>query len=172
MIYIETLTTKLRTCNIEDIDRDYVLYSPHKNLNKVIMGKKITIWDNYTFYLYKRLNYQNKQSIAKDHYLWLIDFINNNWQEGITLITPDVDWLDDRLEIETLWRDNCSKYPQLYVPNTWVSSIDDLNIVGYALRRDSKEIHNKWTHCLGHIRDNIESELLTYDASIKLDKAI
>lgn len=160
MIYIPTLTSKLRYC---DVDEDYVLYSPNEHLTKVVKGKKITIWDNYTFYLRMRLK-NNKQERAKQHYLWLIDFIQNNYEDGITLITPDVDWLQDSLEIEQLWKDKCSRYPQLYVPNTWQTSTDMLNIVGYAIRRNMTQTHPKWTHCLGHARDNVQTELLTYDA--------
>ena len=48
MIYIPTITSKVRG------EYENVLYSPNKKHPQIIMGKNITIWDNYTFYLYKR----------------------------------------------------------------------------------------------------------------------
>ena len=81
------------------------------------------------------------------------------------LITPDVDWLSCGPEIEKAWKKQCSEYPQLYIPNTWKSDISNLNILGYALRKESENIHHPtWTHCLGHIRNNLNSEIQTYDS--------
>jgi hypothetical protein len=160
MIYIPTLTSKLRV-KIED-NYENVLYSPNQKLNISVKGNNLTIWDNYTFYLMKRLH--NKK-VAYNHYLWLIDFIVNNYEEGITLITPDVDWLKNGIQIEKLWNEKCSKYPQLYVPNSWKTSTKNLNIVGYALRKNQITInHLNWVHCLGHKRDDINSKLITYDS--------
>ena len=48
MIYIPTITSKVRG------EYENVLYSTNKKHPQIIMGKNITIWDNYTFYLYKR----------------------------------------------------------------------------------------------------------------------
>ncbi len=161
MIYIPTITTK-RQANL-----DNVLYSPNKNNDQIVLGKSITIWDNYTFYLYKRYRKPDKHEIAREHYLWLIDFIKDNWREGITLITPDVEWLKYKDEITDKWNKECYSYPQLYVPNTW-NNIDKLNIIGYALRSNSSNVfHENWTHCLGHKRD-IKCRLLTYDATIEI----
>lgn len=159
MIYIPTITSKVKG------EYESVLYSPNKKHPEIIMGKNITIWDNYTFYLYKRYRKPDKHEIARDHYIWLIEFIKDNWKKGITLITPDVDWLRYSKEIEELWRINCFNYPQLYVPNSWKSDISNLNIVGYALRKESENIeHPTWTHCLGHIRNNLNSKIKTYDS--------
>lgn len=162
MIYIPTLTSKLRYTVTEEYEN--VLYSPNKNITQKLKGKNITIWDNYTFYLYRRLQ-KNKQQTAKEHYIWLVNYIKENWEKGITLITPDVFWLQDRDYIEKLWLQNCKDYPQLYVPNTWKNDISKLNIVGHALTINSKDkdYHRQWTHCLGHKRNNIVCELLTYD---------
>ena len=164
MIYIPTLTNRLR----RGIDRDYdnILYSPNPNITKKYKAKNITIWDNYTFYLLKHLKHPNKQEIAYQHYIWFIEYVKSNWEEGITVITPDVDWHNKQKEIEQMWLDNCAYFPQLYVVNTWQSDIKKLNIVGYALRLNSNyEVqHTEWTHCLGHIRNNINSKLLTYDS--------
>ena len=97
--------------------------------------------------------------------MWFIDYVQNNWEEGITVVTPDVDWLDRGLEIEDLWKQCCSKIPQLYVPNTWRTSIKYLNIVGHALRKNSLALNSPdWIHCLGHVRKDLKSKLLTYDS--------
>ena len=164
MIYIPTLTSRLR---YNDIQEDYVLYSPNRNLQKVVLGNKITIWDNYTFYLHERLKH-NKIQTALEHYLWLIEFINNNYVEGVTLITPDVDWLPNEISdiVEKEWSLHCYNYPQLYVPDTWNSDTSKLNIVGHALREYQTNVHPKWTHCLGHKRELDNVELLTYDKFI------
>ena len=124
----------------------------------------ITIWDNYTFYFKKRYHKPDKREKAREHYLWLINFIKNNYKEGITLITPDIEWLEDKEEILEKWIKYCKDYPQLYVPETW-ESIDNLNIVGYALRitTPQKYVHPEWNHCLGHKRD-LNCKLLTYDS--------
>lgn len=158
MIYIPTITTKRRA------DLDNVLYSPNKNNIQIVLGKNITIWDNYTFYLYKKYQKEDKHEIAREHYLWLIQYIKQNWQQGITLITPDIEWLKYKDEIIDKWNTECFMYPQLYVPNTWKHT-NKLNIVGYALRKTSPTIiHENWTHCLGHVRD-INCKLSTYDAT-------
>ena len=52
MIYIPTVTSELRN---NPIFADYILYSPNKNIKYFSLGSKLTIWDNYTFYLYKIL---------------------------------------------------------------------------------------------------------------------
>ncbi len=162
MIYIPTVTSKLK---YREVFHENILYSPNENLPIVRKGK-ITIWDNYTFYLRKHLKNQEK---AYNHYKWLIQFIKENYQEGITLITPDVDWLDRGEEIEELWLENCKDYPQLIVPYTWreeTHSSSPLNIVGNALRKEQPSgwYHTEWTHCLGHKRENIPTKLLTYDS--------
>ena len=167
MIYIPTLTSKLRI----GLDKQYenILYSPNVNLDKVYKGSNITIWDNYTFYLRSRYHKPDKHIKARNHYLWLIDFIKNNYEEGITLITPDVEWLKDRELIEEQWNKECSIYPQLYVPETWKTPTDKLNIIGYALRINTPEkyIHENWNHCLKHKRE-LNSKLLTYDSTIEI----
>ena len=161
MIYIPTITSKVRG------EYENVLYSPNKKHPEIIMGKNITIWDNYTFYLYKRYRKPDKHEIAREHYLWLIEYIKNNWREGITLITPDVEWLKYKNEIIDKWNKECYSYPQLYVPNTW-DNTDKLNIIGYALRSNSPNVfHENWTHCLAHKRD-IKCKLLTYDATVEI----
>lgn len=163
MIYIPTMTTKLR---FENGEYENLLYSPNKNLTKVVLGKNITIWDNYTYYLRCKYLKEDRQSFAKAHYLWLIDFIKNNYVNGVTLITPDIEWLDDKEEIMQKWFNYCKDYPQLYVPETW-ENIDGLNIVGYALRTNSPNIvHPNWNHCLRHKR-NLDCNLLTYDSIVE-----
>lgn len=158
MIYIPTLTTELRFEIKESYDN--LLYSPNKNLPIKIKGNNITIWDNHTYYLKNMLKDQDK---AYEHYIWFIGFVKNNWEEGITVITPDVDWLKKGEEIEDKWIQECYMYPQLYVPNT-LQNPDKLNIVGYALRRGQEDIiHENWTHCLGHKRE-LDCKLLTYDS--------
>lgn len=161
MIYIPTLTSKLG--KVVNKQYDYILYSPNPKINDIFMGNKITIWDNYTFYLWKRLR-NNKQEVAYNHYLWFINYIQENWREGITVIAPDVDWLEKGEEIEKLWLEKCFKYPQLIVPNTWRLNTNKLNVVGYALRKNSKEYHSTWNHCLGHKRNNLQSKIQTYDS--------
>ena len=170
MIYIPTLTSKLRNLKNRNKEYAYVLYSPNPKLDIVFKGKEITIWDNYTYYLKTKLKSPNKQEIAKQHYIWLINFIINNYEEGITLITPDVDWIQDGEDIELLWNEYCSQYPQLYVPNTWKTSTEKLNIVGHGLRNNTpKEYYHKdWNHCFTHIRTDINSPLVTYDASCEI----
>ena len=165
MIYIPTLTYKLR----ENIEEEYenVLYSPSKIKPYIYIAKNITIWDNHTFYYLKRYYKPNKQEKAFEHYLWFIDFIKTNYKEGVALITPDVDWMNEKYskQIEELWLEKCYNYPQLYMPNSWKTSTDKLNIVGHVLRygQDEKLAHSKWTHCLGFKGKNIKSELVTYD---------
>lgn len=164
MIYIPTLTTKLRY----GIDKEYenILYSPNPNIKEKYKGSNITIWDNHTFYLRRHLLDVNKQEIAYNHYIWFIDYVKHNYEPCITVITPDVDWLDRGKEIEQLWIENCKYIPQLYVINTWRSDVTKLNIVGHALRKNSNSsgAHPNWTHCLGHIREDITSKLVTYDS--------
>lgn len=162
-MYIPTVTSKVLTKQYENI-----LYSPNLKHNTKYKGINITIWDNYTFYLYKKYHKKDKHEKARDHYFWLIDYIKENWEEGITLITPDVEWCKYQNDVEALWLQECSQYPQLYVPNTWNLSTDNLNIIGYALRVNSPEIiHENWTHCLGHKRD-LPCKLCTYDAFVEL----
>lgn len=160
MIYIRTLTGKLKE---EDREKDYLFYSPSQKHDKIIKAKKITIWDNHTFYWRTRYLKKDRDEKSKEHYLWYINFILNNWSEGIIVITPDVEWNKYKEEIEKEWI-KCSHIPQLYVPNTINPS--NLNIVGYALRKNSTELHPTWNHCLGHIRD-IDCPLLTYDSVIE-----
>jgi hypothetical protein len=162
MIYIPTLTSKLK---YETREYENILYSPNIKLNKVVLGKNITIWDNYTYYLRFKYNKPDKHIVAKNHYLWLINFIKNNYIDGVTLITPDIEWLQDKEEIMEKWYNNCREYPQLYVPETWNNL--DLNIVGYALRINSPDyIHPNWNHCLRHKRE-LNCKLLTYDSIIE-----
>lgn len=164
IIYIPTMTGRL---NNNTSSMDYVLYSPTRKFCKVFKANKITIWDNHTFFLYKKYCKPDKEIKAFYHYLWLIQFITENYQKDLILITPDTDWLSKKFRsiIEQKWINCCSQYPQLYVPNTWSSKTNGLNIVGYALRNNSPLIINKeWTHCLGHIRKDIDTKLLTYDA--------
>ena len=164
MIYIPTLTSKLRY----GIDKEYenILYSPNVNLTTKYKGKNITIWDNHTFYLRYRLIAKEKYEIAYNHYLWFIDYVKSNWEAGITVITPDVDWHPKQLEIEDIWIRECSAVPQLYVANTWRTDLSKLNIVGHALRpnTNSDAEHTEWTHCLGHVRHNLTCKLQTYDS--------
>jgi hypothetical protein len=164
MIYIPTITSKLRY----KLDQEYdnVLYSPNPKMKQFYKAKNITIWDNHTFYLLRHLKHPNKQEIAYEHYNWFINFVKENWEEGITVITPDVDWHDKQVEIEQKWLSECAHIPQLYVVNTWQSDVKKLNIVGHALRLNSNfdAEHPEWTHCLGHVRDNLTSKLLTYDS--------
>lgn len=166
MIYVPTMTSKLRGKQ-QQINLDYILYSPNKKIQYVYLGSKITIWDNHTFYLFKRMHDPQK---AFNHYLWLINYIKQNYVDGITLITPDVDWLDenDALLIEKQWSNNCKQYPQLYIPNTWRTNTDNLNIVGNALRKETvyKKINTNWVHCLAHKRPELKgkTKLLTYDS--------
>ena len=107
---------------------------------------------------------------AFNHHLWLINYIKQNYVDGITLITPDVDWLDenDALLIEKEWNNNCKQYPQLYIPNTWRTNTDNLNIVGNALRKETiyEKVNTNWVHCLAHKRPELKSKtkLLTYDS--------
>ena len=165
IIYIPTMTGKLKS-NMSDMD--YALYSPSSRCPIICKANKITIWDNHTFYLYKRYNKSDKHIKALNHYLWLIKFIKNNYQQGITLITPDVDWLCEEFRniVEYEWSKHCSMYPQLYVPDTWCFNTNNLNIVGYALRSSSPLVyHPNWVHCLAHIRNDINTKLLTYDSS-------
>lgn len=159
MIYIPTSTGYL-----QDKEYEYLLYSPSQKYDKIVIGKKITIWDNHTFYLMNRLRKPNKKDIAIEHYKWFIEFIKQNWQEGVTVVTPDTDWLKTD-EIELLWLKNCKQYPQLYVPNSWINDTKDLNVVGHALRANTpnKFVHPKWTHLFAHRRD-CNSELVTYDS--------
>ena len=160
IIYIPTITGRVKG------EHENVLYSPNKNHPEIILGKNITIWDNYTFYFYKRYRKSDKHEVAREHYLWLINFIKDNWREGITLITPDVEWLKYKDEIIEKWNNECYLYPQLYVPNTWENP-NKVNIIGYAPRKTSPNItHKNWTHCLGHTRD-INCKLLTYDSIIE-----
>lgn len=167
MIYIPTKTYDLKEGKYENI-----LYSPSKSKPKIIKAKNITIWDNHTFYYFKRYYKEDKQEKAFNHYLWLMDFIKKNYQEGITLITPDVDWMEEKyaLQVEKLWKKECSNYPQLYVPTSWRTDTSKLNIAGYALRKNIKytEFHPHWNHCLAHVR-SINCDLLTYDAIRELN---
>jgi hypothetical protein len=147
-----------------------ILYSPNKNILKPWKASGITIWDNYTYYLRYKYNKKDKHEKARDHYLWLINYIKDNYIDGITLITPDVEWLKYRDEIEQQWHNNCKDYPQLYVPNTW-KDISGINIVGHALRIDTPDsfVHKRWNHCLRHVRQNLKSSLNTYDASNSIE---
>ena len=160
IIYIPTMTSALRH-EVKKLPEN-ILYSPNSKLEKVYKAEKITIWDNYTYYLRNKYNKKDKQTVSKNHYLWLINFIKNNYQEGITLITPDIEWLNDKDEIMEKWYKTCKDYPQLYVPETW-DNTDGLNIIGYALRPNSTFIHENWNHCLRHKRD-ISCNILTYDS--------
>lgn len=163
MLYIPTVTSKIITEQYENI-----LYSPNQKHPNKYKGTNITIWDNYTFYLLKRYHKPDKHEKAREHYLWFIDYIKDNYEEGITLITPDVEWLKYRNEIEQKWLQECSQYPQLYIPETWEDT-SKLNIVGHALRVNSKTIsHPDWVHCLGHTRE-VESNLITYDSVLPRD---
>ena len=163
MIYIPTVTTKRR----KEVN---ILYSPSSRNNELVFGDNITIWDNHTFYLKNKYRGKDKYDKAFEHYLWLIEFINNNYKEGVILITPDVDWMPDKLRevIEDRWLEKCSQYPQLYVPGTY-KYFDKINIVGHALRpyHDITYVHKKWTHCLGHARE-LPCELCTYDSIRKI----
>ena len=169
MIYIPTYTTKLRGKE-KKINEKYILYSPNKNIQYRYTGSEITIWDNHTFYYFKRLG---NPEMAIEHYKWLINYICENYIEGVTLITPDVDWLQEDLatQIMTEWKEKCGKYPQLYIPNTWTISTDELNIIGHAIRKETvyENIHPKWVHCLAHIRKDLEgkTQLLSYDSIVE-----
>lgn len=164
MIYIPTLTTKLRY----GIDQEYenILYSPNPNIKEKYKGRNITIWDNHTFYLSRRLLDVNKQEIAYKHYIWFTNYVKHNYEPGIVVITPDVDWHSKRLELEELWLSSCSHIPQLYVYDTWQTDTSKLNIVGHALRKETlvDSYHPEWTHCLGHVREGVTSKLSTYDS--------
>jgi len=159
MLYIPT-----KTYNLTDGEYENILYSPSKSKSRVIKARNITIWDNYTFYFLKRYFKKDKYEKAFNHYLWLINFIKENYQEGITLITPDIEWMPKNLSqvIINKWQKECKDYPQLYVPDTWENP--NLNIVGYALRSNSVKTHPYWNHCLGHKRDNLICPIQTYDA--------
>lgn len=165
--YIPTLTTFLKGGKFVNGLPENILYSPNESISKVWKSNGITIWDNYTYYLRYKYNKKDKHEKARDHYLWLIRYIRNNYEEGITLITPDVEWLKYRDEIEQTWFNNCKDYPQLYVPNTWHDS-SGLNIIGHALRINTpdKYLHDTWNHCLRHKRD-IGHGLVTYDSVIE-----
>lgn len=158
IIYIPTLTSNITRVELPE----NILYSPNPRNGKY-KAKGITIWDNYTFYLMLKYNKSDKHEKAREHYLWLINFIKDNYEDGITLITPDVEWLKYKDEIMEKWFNTCKDYPQLYVPQTWENP-DGLNIIGYALRKNTPTefVHEKWNHCLRHVRD-IPTGLLTYD---------
>ena len=165
--YIPTLTSFfVRKHEVKELPKN-ILLSPNKNILVPWKAEGITIWDNYTYYLRFKYHKKDKHEKARKHYLWLISYIKENYMDGITLITPDVEWLKYKDEIEEAWYDNCRDYPQLYVPNTWKNS-SGLNIVGHALRINTpdKYIHENWNHCLRHKRD-INCKILTYDSVIE-----
>ena len=165
MLYIPTITKQVQ--NKINKDYDYVLYSPSTRTKIKYKARKITIWDNHTFYYLKRYYKEDKQEKAYQHYIWLIEYIRNNYEEGITLITPDIEWLDKAKEVMKQWYKHCSKYPQICIPKT--CNENKLNIIGYALRPNSPNyIHPKWVHCLMHKRD-LNTKLLTYDATFPID---
>lgn len=166
IIYIPTMTSTFRCNNVKDVPEN-ILYSPNSKILNIYKGSNITIWDNHTFYYKCRYIKPDKHEVARKHYLWLIDFIKNNYVDGITLIAPDIEWLKYKEEIHKQWYKYCKDYPQLYVPETWDNP--KLNIVGYALRTNTplNYVHKEWNHCLRHKRD-ITCDLLTYDSTCPL----
>ena len=167
IVYIPTMTSNFRYSDRIEKLPENILYSPNPKILNVYKSSNITIWDNYTFYLRSKYHKKDKHEVARDHYLWLINYIKNNYIDGITLITPDVEWLKYKEQIEIEWYKYCKDYPQLYVPETWDNP--KLNIIGYALRPNTSEsyIHKNWNHCLKHKRD-ISCSLLTYDRTSPL----
>lgn len=165
VVWIPTITTRR-------IMQEYwnVLYSPSEKHPEIIIANNITIWDNHTFYLRSKLKGEFKQEIAFEHYLWFADFVVKNWKNGIVVIAPDVDWMDLKWAsaVEEDWREKCSGYPQLFVPNSWRTDSSSLNIRGYALRpyMDKNQAHPVWTHLLGHKRE-IDAQFVTYDSVVE-----
>jgi len=137
--------------------------------NPLLKAEETTIVDCFTFGL--KLNRRRIDPV--EHYKWFVDLAAEiQYEEGIVLIGPDMDWLGEDIvfEISDLWLSKIDVKIMPVVHSYLFKQIKFEDTVGYAINgMYNGPSHPEWTHSFSKFYKNIDGEtkLWTYDTTDK-----